>query len=46
MNWDAWVTLGVTGLVFGLLAGTQISPDVILCGGGDLAGHPAGADPG
>ncbi|ETW99494.1 MAG: potassium transporter TrkA [Candidatus Entotheonella factor] len=33
MNWDAWVTLGVTGLVFGLLAGTQISPDVILCGG-------------
>ncbi len=33
MNWDAWVTLGVMGLVFSLLAGTQISPDVILCGG-------------
>ncbi len=24
MNWDAWITLGVTGLVFSLLAGTQI----------------------
>ncbi len=33
MNGDAWLTLGVMGLVFGLLAGTQVSPDVILCGG-------------
>ena len=33
MNWDAWITLGVVGLVFGLLAGTRIGPDVILCGG-------------
>lgn len=33
MNGDAWLTLAVTGLVFTLLAGTQVSPDVILCGG-------------
>ncbi len=33
MNGDAWLTLGVMGLVFGLLAGTRVSPDVILCGG-------------
>ena len=33
MGWEAWVTLGIVLLIFGLLACTRIAPDVILCGG-------------
>ncbi len=33
MGWEAWVTLGVMGLVFGLLASTRVGPDIIMCGG-------------
>ena len=33
MSWEAWITLGVIGLVFGLLVGSRIGPDIILCGG-------------
>ncbi|HUY34032.1 MAG TPA: SLC13 family permease [Pirellulales bacterium] len=30
---DAWFTLGVVGLIFGLLIRTRIAPDVVLIGG-------------
>ena len=33
MGGDAWITLGVMGLVLGLLVATRVGPDVILCGG-------------
>ncbi|MHB1034512.1 MAG: SLC13 family permease [Pirellulales bacterium] len=33
MGWEAWFTLGVLGLVFGLLALTRLTPDLVLIGG-------------
>jgi di/tricarboxylate transporter len=33
MSWEAWVTLGVLGLMFGLMVRTSVGPDVVLCGG-------------
>ena len=30
---DAWFTLGVVGLIFGLLVWTRVAPDVVLIGG-------------
>ena len=33
MSWDAWFSLGVVGLVVGLLAVTRISADVVLVAG-------------
>jgi len=30
---DAWYTLGVVGLIFGLLVWTRVAPDVVLIGG-------------
>ncbi len=33
MTWEAWTTIGVVGLVLGLLTFTQIVPDIILVGG-------------
>lgn len=33
MAWEAWFTLGTLGVIFGLMAGTNIGPDVIMCGG-------------
>jgi di/tricarboxylate transporter len=33
LGWEAWATLGVVGLVVGLLVLTRMSPDLILLGG-------------
>jgi di/tricarboxylate transporter len=30
MDWQAWFSVGVVGLIFGLLIGTSLAPDVIL----------------
>ena len=33
LGWQAWATLGVVGVVIGLLMFTRLSPDIILLGG-------------
>ena len=33
MGWEAWVTLGILGVVFVLMVWTPIGPDVALCAG-------------
>lgn len=33
MDWEAWVSIGVTTFCFGTLAFTRISPDIVMVGG-------------